>query len=232
MAHISNHTATTPLLARKLVSTGGDNFFGGYQAGYSNTTGDSHVFVGYQAGENNTTGTDNVAIGRRSGYAITTGSSNTTVGFFAGSNVTTGGNNIVIGKSSDASSATVSNEITLGNTSITRFRIPGAGIDNTSAALSGTTPSVDVGARDTYTLTTSGNTTFTFASVPSTGQVATFSLIITAGGTHTLTWPSTVDWAGGTAPAAPASGAKDIYTFMSIDNGTTWYGFLAAAAIS
>ena len=102
----------------------------------------------------------------------------------------------------------------------------------TSAALSGTTPSVDVGARDTYTLTTSGNTTFTFAGAPSSGQVGTFSLIVTAGGTHTLTWPASVDWAGGTAPDAPASGEKDIYTFMTVDGGTTWYGFLAGDAMA
>jgi hypothetical protein len=102
----------------------------------------------------------------------------------------------------------------------------------TSAALSGTTPSVDVGARDTYTLTTSGSTTFTFTGVPSSGQVGTFSLIITAGGAHTLTWPASVDWAGGTAPDAPASGEKDIYTFMTVDGGTTWYGFLAGDAMA
>lgn len=102
----------------------------------------------------------------------------------------------------------------------------------TSDSLSGTTPTVDVGARDTYTLTTSGNTTFTFTGAPSSGQVGTVSLIITAGGTHTLTWPATVDWAGGTAPDAPASGEKDIYTFMTIDGGTTWYGFQAGNAMA
>jgi hypothetical protein len=102
----------------------------------------------------------------------------------------------------------------------------------TSDALSGTTPSVDVGARDTYTLTTSGNTTFTFTGVPSSGQVGTFSLIITAGGTHTLTWPASVDWAGGSAPDAPASGEVDVYTFMTVDGGTTFYGFLAGDAMA
>lgn len=144
----------------------------------------------------------------------------------------TGNNVILLGSGADPSTGTATNEITLGNTSVTRFRIPGCGIDSTSASLSGTTPSVDVGARDTYTLTTSGNTTFTFTGVPSSGQVGTFSLIITAGGTHTLTWPASVDWAGGTAPDAPASGEKDIYTFMTVDGGTTWYGFLAGDAMA
>jgi hypothetical protein len=102
----------------------------------------------------------------------------------------------------------------------------------TSAALSGTTPSVDVGARDTYTLTTSGNTTFTFTGAPSTGQVGTFSLIITAGGTHTLTWPASVLWAGGSAPDAPASTETQVYTFFTVNGGTAYYGFLAGDAMA
>lgn len=141
-------------------------------------------------------------------------------------------NVIVIGYEAKPSSSTASNEITLGNASVNRFRVPGAGIDNTSAALSGTTPSVDVSARDTYTLTTSGNTTFTFANAPSSGQVGSFSLIVTAGGTHTLTWPASVDWKGGTIPSAPAGGETDIYAFMTINGGTTWYGFLAGEAMA
>jgi sugar lactone lactonase YvrE len=54
----------------------------------------------------------------------------------AGNSLTTGSNNTVIGYYADASSATVSNEITLGNNSVTRFRIPGIGIDWTSADVS------------------------------------------------------------------------------------------------
>ena len=197
-----------------------------------NMSGGNNVSVGAYSGLDLTTGASNAMVGRSAGANITTGVGNTMLGHSAGDLLTTGGNNIVLGNGSDASSATVSNEITLGNSSITRFRVPGAGIDNTSAALSGTTPSVDVGARDTYTLTTSGNTTFTFTGAPSSGQVGTFSLIITAGGTHTLTWPASVDWAGGSAPDAPASGEVDVYTFMTVDGGTTWYGFLAGDAMA
>ena len=217
-------------------TTGGNNTAVGATSLYSNTSGTRNTVVGNLAVLASTTATDNSALGYEAGDKITTGIRNTVVGTGAASSgtndLTTGSNNTLLGYNADASSATVSNEITLGNSSITRFRVPGAGIDNTSAALSGTTPSVDVGARDTYTLTTSGNTTFTFTGVPSSGQVGTFSLIITAGGTHTLTWPASVDWAGGTAPDAPASGEKDIYTFMTVDGGTTWYGFLAGDAMA
>lgn len=106
------------------------------------------------------------------------------------------------------------------------------GFVDTSGSLSGTAPSVDVGANDTYTLTTSGNTTFTFTGSPSSGQVGSFSLIITAGGTHTLTWPASVQWAGGTAPAAPANTETQVYTFFTVNGGTTFYGFLAGDAMA
>jgi hypothetical protein len=223
------------------VSTAGDannvaigkSALGGYRSS-ANRASSSNIAIGGSTASSSTTGNKNVILGDQAASYLTTGSNNTIIGNWAArlGGITTGSGNIVIGSGASPSSPTTSNEITLGGSGITRFRIPAAGIDNTSAALSGTTPSVDVGARDTYTLTTSGNTTFTFTGAPSSGQVGTFSLIITAGGTHTLTWPASVDWAGGTAPDAPASGEKDIYTFMTVDGGTTWYGFLAGDAMA
>ena len=96
-------------------------------------------------------------------------------------------------------------------------------------ALSGTTPTIDVDTGGGFSLTTSGNTTFTFSSFTS-GVSCGFVLELTAGGTHTITWPASVDWAGGTAPDAPASGETNIYVFWSRDGGTTWYGILSSAA--
>jgi hypothetical protein len=217
--------------AARNITTGGSNTAVGQTALFSITVGSSNSALGWGALQAVSGNNQNSAFGAESLY-VTTGSNNTGVGYRAGDNLTTGSNNTIIGFSASASAATVSNEITLGNSSITRFRVPGAGIDNTSAALSGTTPSVDVGARDTYTLTTSGNTTFTFTGAPSTGQVGTFSLIITAGGTHTLTWPASVRWAGGTAPAAPANTETQVYTFFTVNGGTAYYGFLAGDAMA
>jgi 6-phosphogluconolactonase (cycloisomerase 2 family) len=48
----------------------------------------------------------------------------------------------------------------------------------------------------------------------------------------TITWPSSVKWAGGTAPSAPASGETDAFTFYSTDGGTSYYGFQAGDAYS
>ena len=89
-------------------------------------------------------------------------------------------------------------------------------------ALSGTSPSIDVDAGGGFSLTMTGNTTFTFTGCTS-GVSTGFVLELTGNGS-TVTWPTSVDWAGGTAPDAPASGETDIYVFWTRDGGTTWYG--------
>ena len=96
-------------------------------------------------------------------------------------------------------------------------------------ALSGTSPAPDADNAGYFSLSTSGNTTFSFGGVTS-GRAVGFVLAVTAGGAHTLTWPSSVDWAGGAAPDAPASGASNLYAFVTRDGGTNWIGVLSAAA--
>jgi len=97
-------------------------------------------------------------------------------------------------------------------------------------SLSGTTPSVDCEAGNVFALSTTGNTTFTFSNPPASGTAYGFMLKLTAGGTHTITYPASVDWAGATAPDAPASGETDVLVFTTVDGGTTWYGALAIDA--
>lgn len=104
--------------------------------------------------------------------------------------------------------------------------------NETFVTLSGTTPAVDCEVGNVFALTTSGNTTFTFSNPPATGTAYGFTLKVTAGGTHTLTWPVSVDWAAATAPAAPASGETNVLVFLTHDGGTTWYGFQAGAAMA
>ena len=104
--------------------------------------------------------------------------------------------------------------------------------NETYAALSGTTPAVDCEAGNMFALSTTGNTTFTFSNPPASGTGYGFTLKLTAGGTHTITYPASVDWAGATAPDAPASGETDVLVFITHDGGTTWYGFLAGDALA
>ncbi len=75
------------------------------------------------------------------------------------------------------------------------------------------------------TVDTSANT-FTFSNPSASGTSCSFTLYLTNGGSQTVNWPASVDWAGGTAPTLTAAGV-DILTFATLDGGTIWYGFAA-----
>ena len=66
--------------------------------------------------------------------------------------------------------------------------------------------------------------TFTFSNAAPAGFAISFTMVITNGGSRTVNWPASVDWAGGSAPDLTASGV-DVLTFVTVDAGTTWYGF-------
>jgi len=51
-------------------------------------------------------------------------------------------------------------------------------------------------------------------------------------GVTTFTYPASVDWAGGTAPDAPADGETDVLSFYTTDGGTTYYGFQVGDAMA
>ena len=92
----------------------------------------------------------------------------------------------------------------------------------TSADL--TTSEIDLSKGVVFSKTVSADTVFTLINAPS-GRAATFNLIITNGGSATITWPASVKWTDAAAPALTASGV-DVLTFMT-PNGTTWYGTVA-----
>ena len=89
---------------------------------------------------------------------------------------------------------------------------------------------IDCEAGNVFALTTNQNTTLVFSNPPASGTAYGFTLKLTAGGSHTITYPNTVDFAGATAPDAPASGETDVLVFFTIDGGTNWYGALAIDA--
>ena len=89
---------------------------------------------------------------------------------------------------------------------------------------------VDLELGNVFTYTLSGGQTLTFTNPAASGTACSFSLIITNGGSATLTYPSSVDWAAATAPTLTASGI-DILTFTTIDGGTIWYGIVSGLAM-
>lgn len=104
--------------------------------------------------------------------------------------------------------------------------------NETFVTLTGTSLTVNCETGNSFSLTTSGNTTFIFSNPPATGTAYGFTLKVTAGGTYTLSWPASVKWPGGTAPDAPESGETDVFVFYTVDGGTTWYGFQAGDALA
>jgi hypothetical protein len=69
--------------------------------------------------------------------------------------------------------------------------------------------------------------TLTLSNPPASGKAGAFTLAITQGGSgsYTVSWPGSVQWAGGSAPTLTTDvGAVDILTFITYDAGTTWYG--------
>lgn len=70
----------------------------------------------------------------------------------------------------------------------------------------------------------------TFESAPDAGKAGSFTLILTQDetGGRGISWPKAVKWPGGTAPAiGSAAGSDTVLTFVTIDGGVTWRGFLA-----
>ena len=162
--------------------------------------------LGYTGATNANYITNNNQLTNGAGYTTNTGD---ITGVTAGTNLTGGGS---------------SGSVTLNVSSSPTFSgvVMAESLQEDYDALSGTSPAPDADNAGAFSLTMSGNTTFTFGSVTS-GRSVGFVLQLTGNGS-TVTWPASVDWAGGTAPDAPASGETDILVFWTRDGGTTWYG--------
>lgn len=150
--------------------------------------------------------------------------------------------NVVVSGSATMGSASITGSAAMGSASITGSATMGSAsvsgefiadsVNETYSSLSGTAVGIDCESGNFFALSTSGSTTFTFSNPPASGTAYSFTLKLTAGGTHTITYPASVDWAGGTAPDAPASGETDLLAFTTYDGGTTWYGFQAGDAMA
>ena len=96
--------------------------------------------------------------------------------------------------------------------------------ETVTVANTGTAYTVANTATSILDLTLTGNCVLTYPA-PSGGGQFTLLLKQDAAGSRTVTWPSTVRWAGGTAPTlTAAAGRTDGVTFLS--DGTYWLGFV------
>ena len=107
----------------------------------------------------------------------------------------------------------------IGNTSDTIFQY----------SISSYTQALDLSTGTTFSFTPSGATTVSITNPPATGIAIGFTVEI-IGDASAITWPSSVKWPAGVAPTATAT--KELYTFVTTDGGTTYYGKKAAEGIS
>jgi hypothetical protein len=100
--------------------------------------------------------------------------------------------------------------------------------ETTVIANTGATYTIDLESGNVFNLTLTGDCTYTFSNPPASGSAGAFTLIQNQDGTgsRTVTWPASVEWAAGSAPTITSTASStDVFTFITTDGGTTWYGF-------
>ncbi len=92
----------------------------------------------------------------------------------------------------------------------------------------GTSATLDLSNGNFITATLTGSCTFSFSNP--TSNACAFTLVLTNDGTagRTITWPAAVIWPSGSIPSRTTSANKtDVYTFFTVNSGSTWFGNLA-----
>ena len=99
-----------------------------------------------------------------------------------------------------------------------------------TTSISGGTVTLDLNAFTVFNISLNANiTTFTIQNVQSAGRSSSFVIIFTADGTaRSVSWPLSFKWAGGSAPTlTTTNGKKDVFTFFTVDGGTSWQAFIS-----
>lgn len=96
--------------------------------------------------------------------------------------------------------------------------------------ISSNTITIDLDTATVFNVTVNSNIdTITVANSQAVGLTSSFVLITEGdGSTYTITWPASFKWPDNTAPTyTSTSSKKDVYTFFTVDNGTSWQSFIA-----
>jgi alpha-tubulin suppressor-like RCC1 family protein len=88
--------------------------------------------------------------------------------------------------------------------------------------VSDSTTSINLSDGNVIYFTQNVDTTVSFANT-GTSNIVSF---IRPGANYTLTWPSAINWDGGSAPTLnTTSGENEVFTLLTRDEGVTWYGW-------
>jgi hypothetical protein len=104
----------------------------------------------------------------------------------------------------------------------------------TTVGIVGNALTIDLDNGNVFDVTlNSAIATFTISNPPFAGNAGNFVLVTTGTGTaYPIIWPASVSWPGGTPPTVTSTnGKKDVYGFISLNQGTNWYGFIGGQNI-
>ena len=94
--------------------------------------------------------------------------------------------------------------------------------------------SINLRTANNFSHTLTENTTISFANPAASGKVSAFTLkVIQASSAKSITWHSSIKWAGDTAPTlSTGNGNVDVFTGYTVDGGTNYYMFTAGQVMS
>lgn len=103
-----------------------------------------------------------------------------------------------------------------------------------SHAAPGATETLDLELAMTHELLLDADCVLTFANPHASGTSSSFVLKVVQDSTaRAITWPASVDWVGGTIPTLSTGvGDVDLFTFITFDGGTIWFGFIGGQDFS
>ena len=123
--------------------------------------------------------------------------------------------------------------LTIAATGVAAFEAGTSG-KYTAVTSSSNAVSLNLQLGDNFSHDLTENTTISFANPAASGKVSTATLRIIQGSTaRTITWHSSIKWAGDEAPTlSTGDDDVDVFVFYTVDAGTTYYGFTAGQDMS
>ena len=200
----------------------------------ANSTGQGGIYIGYQARGSTLAQTNEIVIGVD---ALGLGSNTAVIGATAQSAATIYGRLNLPGGLS-AAGTTFSGNVNLQDNVLSRVELLDyfeRYVDRGDFTDKGNTIPIDLSTGQVFRvrLTVTGSSGLTVSNVPDNGNANAvgFTLLLVGDGTaRVMTWNiggTAVTWAGGTAPTYTTTNNKtDVYSFLTRDGGTTWFGFV------
>ena len=128
----------------------------------------------------------------------------------------------------DKSGDTMSGDLNMADNVVSRPKIKDYGETAVIATDVNGAVTIDLEDGNVIRHTLSDDVTYTFSNPPASGTAGSFTLIVEQpAAAKVITWPASVKWPNDVAPDDPGDSKVAIYTFITTDGGTRWYGMQA-----